>query len=326
MNSPESVLQVEHLTVEYQSEGAPVRAVHDVSFNLKRGEIFGLAGESGCGKSTVAHSIIRILQKSTSITGRVLFNGANVLEMSQPALRDYRWENVSLVMQGAMNSLNPVMTIEQQITDVIRSHRRTSRRDIRATIPRLLTMVGIDPARAHSYPHELSGGMRQRCVIAMALALQPDIVLMDEPTTALDVVVQRAIMDQVSQLCRELGFSVILISHDLDLVAERASRIAVMYAGSIVETGTAEDVVDNPKHPYTRALLNSALSVDTNLDRIAALPGQPPVLNAAPTGCPFFARCPSAQHGFDLSVPRLRETEPGHAVACHLFDQPGISE
>ncbi len=319
----ESVLEVENLTVEFPSAAGVVRAVNDVSFSIGRGEILGLVGESGSGKSTVAHALLRVLHPSALCRGQVRFSGADVLAMKPAQLRKYRWEDVSLVMQGAMNSLNPVMTIQSQIADVIRSHRGGSRKEARAAVPELLELVGIDPARRRAYPHELSGGMRQRCVIAMALALQPGLIVLDEPTTALDVVVQRSIMDELARLREEMGFSVLLISHDLDLVAERASRVAVMYAGGLVEVAPAKDVVFSPLHPYTAGLLASAMSVDSPGGRLEALPGRVPDLIGDRTGCTFFARCPKRQSYHEFATPALREVGPGHQVACHLYSAQG---
>ena len=325
MRPDESVLEVDGLNVEFGSARGAVHAVSDVSFAIGRGEVLGLVGESGSGKSTVAHAILRLLPPSAQCSGTVRFRGQNVLTLSGSGLRKYRWEGVSLVMQGAMNALNPVATIESQIVDVIRAHRRVSRRAARASVPALLELVHIDPARRGSYPHELSGGMRQRCVIAIALALQPDLVVMDEPTTALDVVVQRSIMDEIDRLREQLGFSVLLISHDLDLVAERASHLAIMYAGRLVETGPAREVVTSPRHPYTEALLASTMPIDGPLDRMAELPGRPPDLTAPQPGCAFFPRCAKAQPGHDKQLPPLRAIGPGHEVACHLYAQRQVA-
>jgi peptide/nickel transport system ATP-binding protein len=319
MRLDEPVLDVSDLSVQFGSTRGTVRAVSGVSFSIGRGEVLGLVGESGSGKSTVAHAIVRVLPKSASCTGTVRFGGENVLTLSGQRLRRYRWEGVSLVMQGAMNALNPVLTIESQTVDVIRAHRPVSRRAARSSVPDLLELVGLDPSRRSAYPHELSGGMRQRCVIAIALALEPDLVVMDEPTTALDVVVQRAIMDEIERLRQQLGFSVLLISHDLDLVAERASRLAIMYAGRLVETGPAGQIVAGPRHPYTEALLGSTLPVDGPLEHMTELPGRQPDLIAPQPGCAFFPRCPKAQPGHDQVVPGLREVGPQHEVACHLY-------
>lgn len=320
-----SVLQLEHLSVDFATERGWLRAVQDVSFAIGRGELVGLVGESGSGKSTVAHAVLRLLPRSATARGAVRFEGKDVLAMSKDDLRRYRWEDVSLVMQGAMNALNPVMTIEKQVIDVIRSHREVDRRDARQEVVRLLELVGIDPARARSYPHELSGGMRQRCVIAIALALGPSLVVMDEPTTALDVVVQRAIMDELDELRKALGFSVLLISHDLELVAERASKLAIMYAGRIVEWGTADEVVNAPRHPYTEALLTASIPLSGPVSRLDELAGRPPDLTLVETGCPFFPRCGRAQPGHDRQVPLLQEVGPGHTVACHLYKSVGAS-
>jgi peptide/nickel transport system ATP-binding protein len=319
MSPSTAVLEVKGLTVEFPTSAGSVRAVDNVSFSIARGEVLGLAGESGSGKSTIAHALLRVLHPSSKISGTVEFGGVNVLEMNAAQLRKYRWEGVSLVMQGAMNSLNPVLTVQAQIADVIRTHQGGSRRAAKAAVPQLLELVGIDPARARSYPHELSGGMRQRCVIAMALALEPDLVVMDEPTTALDVVVQRSIMDELERLRERLGFSVLLISHDLDLVAERASRLAIMYAGALVEVGLAQDVALGPLHPYTKGLLASAMSVDGPVRRIETLPGRVPDLIGERSGCAFFPRCSSAQPFHELVDPPLRDVTPGHQVACHLY-------
>jgi peptide/nickel transport system ATP-binding protein len=324
MQPDETVLEVAGLNVAFGSARGQVHAVSDVSFAIGRGEVLGLVGESGSGKSTVAHAILRLLPPSSRCEGTVSFRGQNVLALSGAGLRKYRWEGVSLVMQGAMNALNPVSTIESQIVDVIRAHRHVSRREARASVPELLELVSIDPARRGSYPHELSGGMRQRCVIAIALALRPDLVVMDEPTTALDVVVQRSIMDEIDRLREQLGFSVLLISHDLELVAERASRLAIMYAGRLVETGPAGAVVTSPRHPYTEALLASTLPVDGPEDKVTELPGRPPDLTSPLAGCAFFPRCTKAQPGYDKELPLLRAVGPGHEVACHLYEQTEV--
>jgi peptide/nickel transport system ATP-binding protein len=321
MPPDQTLLDVAGLNVEFRSASGAVRAVSDVSFAIGRGEVLGLVGESGSGKTTVAHAILRLLPASARCSGEVRFRGQNILALNGAGLRKYRWEEVSLVMQGAMNALNPVATVESQIVDVIRAHRHVSRRVARTSVPGLLELVGIDPARRGAYPHELSGGMRQRCVIAIALALEPDLVVMDEPTTALDVVVQRTIMDEIDRLREQLGFSVLLISHDLDLVAERASQLAIMYAGRLVETGPARDVVASPRHPYTEALLASTMPVDAAAGKITELAGRPPDLTSLPPGCAFFPRCSKARPGHDERWPALRAVGPGHEVACHLYAQ-----
>jgi peptide/nickel transport system ATP-binding protein len=315
----DTVLNVSSLSVEFPTPRGVVHAVTGVSFSLGRGEVLGLVGESGSGKSTVAHAIVRVLPGSARYSGAVTFGDTDVLALGKAELRKFRWERISLVMQGAMNALNPVLTIEAQIVDVIRTHKKVSRRVARSAVAGLLELVGIDPGRRSAYPHELSGGMRQRCVIAIALALEPDLVVMDEPTTALDVVVQRAIMDEIDRLREQLGFSVLLISHDLDLVAERASQLAIMYAGRIVEAGPAATVVGSPQHPYTEALLSSSMSVEGTAHRLTELPGRPPDLIGTEAGCSFFPRCAKAEAWHQSQTPLLREVAPGHTVACHLY-------
>jgi peptide/nickel transport system ATP-binding protein len=315
----QNVLDVTGLSVEFPTPRGVVHAVCDVTFSIGRGQALGLVGESGSGKSTVAHAIVRVLPGSARYSGAVRCGDQDVLALGPAALRSFRWQRVSLVMQGAMNALNPVMTIESQVVDVIRAHSKASKRAAAAQVPDLLELVGIDPARRRSYPHELSGGMRQRCVIAIALALQPELVVMDEPTTALDVVVQRAIMDEIDRLRQQLGFSVLLISHDLDLVAERASQLAIMYAGRIVEVGSSEQVTGSPQHPYTQALLSSTMSVDGGVHRLTELGGRPPDLIHSPSGCSFFPRCAKAEAWHETQTPQLRDVAPGHAVACHLY-------
>lgn len=257
------LLEVDDFSITYDVE-PPVHAVRDVSLQLCRGEALGLAGESGSGKSTLAYGIQRLLRPPAEITsGRVVFNDPDsgpldVHSLSEKQMRAFRWDKVSMVFQGAMNSLNPVLTVGSQLDDVFRSHRpKMSRAERRRECGELLDLVGVGGARLRSYPHELSGGMRQRVMIAMALALRPALMVMDEPTTALDVLVQREILQEITRLRKELGFSVIFITHDLPLLLEIADRIAVMRAGEVVELATATDIFHNPRHEYTRTLLGS---------------------------------------------------------------------
>jgi len=256
--TPRNVLEVSELSVEYRGEKRTTRAVDRVSFTIAPGEAFGLAGESGCGKSTAANAIMRLLRDPAVITGgSILFNGRDVLAMSPDELRSFRWREVAMVFQSAMNSLNPVMTIGDQITDIFTTHEGMSKKQARVRAAELLDLVQIDAGRLKAYPHQLSGGMRQRVVIAMAVALQPTLLIMDEPTTALDVVVQQEIMAQIGGLRRELGFSILFITHDMSLMIELCDRMAVMYAGRFVETAGAKRLFADPRHPYTRALINA---------------------------------------------------------------------
>lgn len=252
------LLEVHDLSVEYVTEARTVRAVDRVSFSIAEREVFGLAGESGCGKSTIANAILRLLRDPALIAGgSIRFAGTDVLALTAEELRKFRWRQVAMVFQSAMNSLNPVMTIGDQIADIFTTHEGASRRSALARAGELLDLVGIPRQRLTSYPHQLSGGMRQRVVIAMATALRPPLLIMDEPTTALDVVVQQEIMAQIKDLQRELGFAILFITHDMSLMVELSDRMAVMYAGRFVETARAGEIFAAPQHPYTRALMNA---------------------------------------------------------------------
>jgi peptide/nickel transport system ATP-binding protein len=310
---------VRDLRVEYLAPTGPVCAVDGVSFDIGRGEVLGLAGESGSGKSTVAQAVLRILRPPAVITGgQVHFEGEDVLAMSEARLRELRWRKVSLVFQSAMNSLNPILTVGEQIVDAIEAHQRVKRSDALDRAVSLLKLVGIDSARLTSYPHQLSGGMRQRVVIAIALALEPPLMLMDEPTTALDVVVQKEILHQVAELKEKLGFSILFITHDLSLILEFSTRIAVLYAGKLVEMAPAQELFRAPRHPYTQGLLSSVPSVRGPRKKLVGIPGSPPDMRKLPAGCRFHPRCPSAMDRCRADAPELRERGPGHIEACHL--------
>jgi peptide/nickel transport system ATP-binding protein len=314
------LLDICNLKVEYLTPRGPVRAVDDVSFALKPGEVVGLAGESGSGKSTIAHTILRILRPPALITaGQVLFNGRDVLEMNMAQLEQFRWREVSIVFQSAMNALNPVMRIRDQLLDVMQHHGiSTAEANERAI--RLFDLVGIDPQRLDAYPHQLSGGMRQRAVIAIALALDPPMLIMDEPTTALDVVVQKDILQQIASLRENLGFSILFITHDLSLLVEFSDHIAIMYAGEIVEKAPARELFDTPKHPYTLGLMNSFPSISGERKKLTGIPGAPPDLVIPPTGCRFHPRCPQAMPICAEVPPLTRPISAGHTVACHLYE------
>jgi len=319
------LLDVRHLCVEYVTGRGAVRAVDDVSFALRKGEVLGLAGESGCGKSTIANAITRLLKPPAQITGgQILFEGRDVLALDTEALRRFRWSRVSIVSQSAMNALNPVMSIGAHMVDTLRAHTDMSKREALERGAELLRVVGIERARLKSYPHELSGGMRQRAVIALGLALNPDLIIMDEPTTALDVVVQKEIMQQIEDLKERFGFSIIFITHDISLLVEFSDRIAIMYAGKFAEVAPARELFGEPKHPYTVGLMNSFPSHDGADDAVmAGIPGSPPDLAAPPSGCRFHPRCPHVMSVCVSAEPLLVAASPDHPVACHLYPSHG---
>jgi peptide/nickel transport system ATP-binding protein len=292
------ILEIKDLSVSYSTPSGDVRAVSHVNLALSPGEVVGLCGESGSGKSTLAYGATRLLRPPAMITsGEVLYSGkraggtVDLLQMSDRELRQTRWQDIAIVFQSAMNALNPVLRVRDQILDAMQAHRRLPAGEARDKAASLLDLVGIPRDRLRSYPHELSGGMRQRVMIAMALAADPEVVFMDEPTTALDVVVQRDILAQIVELKERLGFSVLFITHDMSLLLELADRIAVMYAGQLMELGSSADLKEAPAHPYTQGLLRSFPSLRGARRELAGIPGSPPDLRSAPQGCPFIPRC-----------------------------------
>ncbi len=317
----EPLLKVEGLKVYYYSLRGIVKAVDNVSFRVNRGETLGLAGESGCGKSTLGFAILRLVPSPGRIVaGKILFDGVDLVKLPEDKLRkEFRWKRISMIFQGAMNALNPVRTIGDQIAEAITVHEpNVTKEEALKRAEELLAMVGIDPKRVKSYPHELSGGMKQRVVIAMALALNPDLVIADEPTTALDVVVQAQIMNLLKRLKRERNMALILISHDLALIAEIADRVAIMYAGKIVEQGPSDVIYESPQHPYTQLLLRSIPRLKGSKE-LVWIPGQPPDLRTPPPGCRFHPRCPYAMDICKKEEPPVVEIEPDHYVACWLY-------
>jgi len=346
----EKLLEVKNLSVDYEASSGTVHAVTDVSFTLRRGEIFGLAGESGSGKSTLAYAISRLLNPPAIITGgQVLYyppsraernaallqgqahpiaddqNGQpiDILHLSSAQLRAFRWNELAIVFQSAMNALNPVMNIGTQIIDVLKTHRPgMSGKERKQRALELLQLVGIAPDRLKSYPHELSGGMRQRAVIAIALALSPEIIIMDEPTTALDVVVQRDILAEIMRLREQFHFSVIFITHDLSLLLELADQVAIMYAGRMVEKASQRDLYNNPRHPYSYGLIHSFPTLHGPRRKASGIPGSPPDLRAVPPGCAFHPRCPLAFSACMTDLPVLRHISAAsdQQAACHLYD------
>jgi oligopeptide/dipeptide ABC transporter ATP-binding protein len=329
----EPVLTISDFSVAYRTPGGDVRAVDKVNLTLHAGEVIGLAGESGAGKSTLGYGACRLLRAPAIITGgsvkyqgRRLSQPVDITQLTPDQLQQLRWREIAMVFQSAMNALNPVLNVQDQIVDVIRVHLGLSRKAAAEKAAGLLDLVSIPRSRLRSYPHELSGGMRQRIMIAMALATDPEIVIMDEPTTALDVVVQRDILAQIVELKETLGFSIIFITHDISLLLELADRIAVMYAGKLIEVGTAAEMQHEPAHPYTKGLLNSFPSLHGPRRELAGIPGSPPDLNNPPPGCAFLPRCgygTEACTRIDMSLaPVSTSADPSHLTACP-FVQPG---
>jgi oligopeptide/dipeptide ABC transporter ATP-binding protein len=321
------LLEVRDLSIVYRSGDVDVKAVDHVDLTLAPGETVGLAGESGSGKSTLALGLCRLLRPPAVITGgsviyrgsRIGDQGVELLSQRSKELRKLRWREISVVFQSAMNALNPVLRIRDQLGDVLDAHLHLKRDAREERLEMLVDLVGIPRERLRSYPHELSGGMRQRVMIAMALAVDPEVVIMDEPTTALDVVVQREILAQIVELQKRLQFAVLFITHDLSLLIEIADRIAVMYAGKLVEVGSAEQIHRQPAHPYTRGLLASFPSVHGTRKHLAGIPGTPPDLRSLPPGCPFVPRCRYANDrcgGVDMRVLPVPGSDAGHLSAC----------
>ncbi|MCS7128274.1 MAG: ABC transporter ATP-binding protein [Sulfolobales archaeon] len=317
----ENVLEVKDIKTFFYTAKGIVRAVDGVSISVRKGETVGIAGESGCGKSTLAYSIIRLVPPPGRITGgEVFFMGKDVLKLSEEDFRkEVRWKGISMIFQGAMNALNPVYKVGDQIAEPLILHKGLSKTEAYKRAYELLQIVGIDPRRANNYPHELSGGMKQRVMIAMALSLNPSLVIADEPTTALDVVIQAQIMNLLKNLKKELGISIILITHDLALIAEISDKVAIMYAGKIVEYGLSEQIYDNPLHPYTKGLVLSVPRLRGELRELAWIPGAPPDLRQPPPGCRFHPRCNVKIPLCIKEEPPLIEVEPSHYVACWLY-------
>jgi len=317
----ENILELKDLSVCYHSMDGPVWAVDHVDLKLGVGENLGLVGESGCGKTTIIKSIMQLLPRNSETHGEVLYKGDNLLKYSNAEIRKIRWNKISMVAQSAMNALDPVYRVGNQIVEAIREHRDMSKDEAWKQAERLFALVGVGKERLHDYPHQFSGGMRQRAVIAMALALSPDIIIADEPTTALDVIVQAQILNKIRELQREINNSMILVTHDISVVAETCDKIAVMYAGKIVEYGDVIEVFERPYHPYTMGLKNAFADVKGEQFELISIAGHPPNLLNPPEGCRFADRCPFATDLCREEAPESVEVADGHMVACHHIDR-----
>jgi peptide/nickel transport system ATP-binding protein len=313
------LLDVRDLTVEYHTDAGVFRAVEHLNFHLEQGKSLGLVGESGCGKSTAMLALMRVLPEAGRIVGgEVLFEGTDLLQLSPAEMREYRWGKISMVFQGAMNALNPVRTVGSQIGEVLRLHKTVPKNQIGKEVERLLDLVGVASSYKDQYPHQYSGGMRQRAMIAMALACRPQVVITDEPTTALDVMVQAQILDLLKELQRELNLAIIMVTHDLGLVAEVCDDVLVMYGGRMAEYAYADIIFERPVHPYTIRLLNAFPNIDDPRAELASIPGHPPPLDDLPPGCRFEPRCGMGGGGCARTVPQVVKIAPGHLCSCLL--------
>jgi peptide/nickel transport system ATP-binding protein len=318
VDNVDNVLEVKNLTMHYATRKGQVHAVDDVNFAVPRGHSLGLVGESGCGKTSIAICLLRLLPENAKIIGgEILLNGTDVLALSETELLKFRWRRISMVFQAAMNSLNPVYTIQDQILEAMREHMdHLSDEEMLDRIDKLFGLVGLDPAFKDQYPHQYSGGMRQRAVIAMALSCDPDIIIADEPTTALDVIVQDAILKQVREIQDELNMAMIYISHDIAVIAEVSDYVGVMYAGRMAELASTEAVFHRPLHPYTMGLMSAFPSIVGEKTELTTLPGEPPDLLNPPPGCRFHPRCPYATEVCRQEVPEFKYHAEGHLAAC----------
>ena len=319
----DKLLSIQNLVVHYEQETSVVEAVNNVTLEMERGETLGIVGETGAGKTTLALSIMQLIPNPPGriVQGSIEFHGENLCELGKYRMRSIRGRQISMIFQDPMTSLNPVMTVGKQILEVIKLHNKCSDAEAMVKANQMLELVGIPAERFSEYPHQFSGGMRQRVVIAMALACNPELLIADEPTTALDVTIQAQVLDTIRKLRSELGTSLILITHDLGVIAEMCDKVAVMYAGEVVEYGTLEHIFHNPKHPYTLGLFRSLPSLDKDVERLSPIPGLMPDPTNLPDGCSFQSRCDCVCENCKKADPKLVEIEPNHFVKCCLFNK-----
>lgn len=313
------LLEVKKLTVQYTTDDAVIHAVNGISFDIEEGQTLGIVGETGAGKTTTCLSILRLISSTSGQIqeGEILFEGNDILKKSESEMRKIRGQKISMIFQDPMTALNPVIPVGKQISEVIRKHQKCSRTEATARAGEMLNKVGIAPECASDYPHQFSGGMKQRVVIAMALACNPKLLLADEPTTALDVTIQAQMLEMIKELQREFHTAMILITHDLGIVAETCDSVAIMYAGELVEYGTAEHIFEDPLHPYTVGLFEAIPSIDEKTDRLKAIPGLMPDPADLPKGCKFAPRCPYSTEECRADIPPYRQVKPGHFVRCN---------
>ena len=317
------LLEVRDLSVEYLLERAVINAVDHVSLDVASGEFLAIVGESGCGKSTLLFAVAQLLFPPAAITGgSVTFRGRNLVGLTDTDMSAVRWKDMSVVMQSAMNALNPVLSVGAQFRDAMRAHGVTSKQTIAQRSEEVMRMVSIDPIHLKSYPHQLSGGMRQRSMIAMAMLFTPELIIMDEPTSALDVVAQRSLMAQIKELQRRFGFAVIFVTHDMSLVSHFSDRLMVMYAGQVSEVGSTRKLFDAPRHPYTVGLMDAFPSIRGPRVPLAGIPGSPPDLARPPEGCRFAPRCPEVTPRCETGSPALYRLEDAE-VRCFLYENGG---
>lgn len=316
-----TIMQVKDLNIDYITSEGTLEAIRDINFTIKRGERLGLVGESGCGKSTLAKALMRLLPSNGVISnGEIIFQGTNLVELSDEDIRKLRWKDVALISQSAMNALNPVYRIGDQIVEAIRAHSSVSKKEAWQRAEVVFSLVNLDKKRLRDYPHQMSGGMKQRALIAMALVHNPTLILADEPTTALDVVVQDRILHQIIGLQEKMDSSMVFITHDISVVSETCTTIVVMYGGRIMEKAGRRNFFKNPYHPYSLGLLNAFPSIVEMGEELISIPGFPPNLINPDPGCRFKARCPFATEKCD-TLPELVEVEEDHFVACHYTDK-----